>query len=383
MKYIPGLFLLAVVPGVVPSVVRNVARVVLAATFVLLVGCRPTIEFSTTQANVVEGSEVNLSWDVELAKGSGSARITLSPDVGEVELEGSTAVVVDETTDFEIRVSTFVLGMPITAKESVTVTVLEDNYQSWTFNDGVVDGWEKDYVFYHEDDADVLCESSLDGGTVFPDLRGYASFGESIALCVDNENNESAPDEEERSTYAYIYRKFTKSDGYELEAERFYRIRFEVGYGIRFDPDSCDDLTGAPSSNFSMVFGASAKKPRIDNRNDLYSLYLYEFDEFEGYEDGVKYSEFNGLLSKDYVAKSEGIYAFNNEEYDVDVESWCRNGNSYSAVQSLNSSELELIQESNNDAELWIMVGFLTNFDGDSIEYFIDNVNVLIEEVEE
>ncbi len=383
----------------------NLIRLGVAGLLLLSAGCRPTIEFQSDFTSVERGGEVTLEWDIELAKGTSRSKVTLS-DLGEVDLQGSETITLEESEDITLRVSTFVLGMPIVARETIAIEVYEDNFVSWDFEQGSDNGWSKAYVFYGNDkEADALCridEHGIDSfatGAVLPEVE---NLGSSLQMCFQSDEDAFHEDDQEQELLALVYRKVTKADGFELDDNTYYNVGFSVKYGVNFNTQAvCDKVAQDLDSRFEIVVGASKEKPLIDSNGDSVTLNLAEFDQdgdnHLNYKDGVSANEFNQLAGKSFASflKIDPITAFNTADIDVSQQHQdyarkkCEANSPYVATFT-NMQQKDIVHETNEDGELYLMVGLKSglleagsdDIGEDEVEFYVDTIKVLIEEKE-
>ena len=214
---------------------------------VLMAGCRPTIEFESSSTIASPGDTVKLEWNVEFARGTSSSKVTVT-DLGEVDPESSGDVVVNDTKEYQIRVSAFVLGMPITSKEYLTITVPEDNFDTYDFEGGVNDDWSAGSVFYETADRSdnpndregVLGWDSLLSGSAFSlNVADPGSgLGGSLKFCSDNDASDQA--QNTRYTMNYVQRTIRNGDEFTIERNTRYKIGYEIAYGVKFSAATCD-----------------------------------------------------------------------------------------------------------------------------------------------
>lgn len=396
----------------------NFVKLAAVSLVVLTTGCRPTIEFQSDFTTVAPGESVEFEWDIELAEGTTSSKVTLST-VGEVELEGTESIVIDESDEITLRVSTFVLGMPITAKETISVNVIEDNFVTWDFDDLSSEGWAKSYAFYDSEngvdgDSGVFCnpavdETLLDSFSLDPTSPEINGLGNSLSFCFHNnerfveEEIDDSVENEEKAVMAYTYRKVTESDDFELEDNTTYNIGFSIKYGIRLSSEECENIENNLDDVFQIVVGVSEDEPEEDTLDDgrIVSFKLEEFEDLniDGVDgdNGVTAQQFTDLAnssSVDYLRIDPVVF----DKDDVEAQSGdekfneelCEENIPFEAVfNNLSSNQLQYTTE--DDAEMYLMVGLKSNLlndedvrqlDRDVVEFYIDTIKVLIEEVE-
>ncbi|MCG8670770.1 MAG: hypothetical protein MI867_15275 [Pseudomonadales bacterium] len=389
-----------------------VIRLMFISLFVLLAGCRPTIEFEADTQDIAPGDEVELEWEVELAKGTSSSRVTVT-DLGEVDIEGSGTITLDETKDVRIRVSTFVLGMPITSKQSITINVLDENFATWDFDMGSDEDWDRAYVFYEEQEEnkpelgeypdDVLCNieddgfDSTAGGSVSPDL---GNLGDSLKLCFHNDRDKN----EEKVVMPLVYRKVTDVGDFDIDNNTTYKIGMSVRYGIYFDEDECDKVTNQLESVFQLVLGASHDKPEVNTDDQILKLHLEEFEDLVDknkdlfqdtdvdVEEGLSYPEFTIAAAQSSFIKFADI-VFDKSDVDASITSddylkeLCEKNLPLIATYS-NVSEQDIVVSTDDNDDLYIFIGMKAgdlegddgDLDQDRVEIYIDSVRALIEE---
>ncbi|MDX1693126.1 MAG: hypothetical protein R3208_05140 [Ketobacteraceae bacterium] len=412
------------------KITRNFRRtLVLMVCMVLMAGCRPTIEFEADSSTASPGSTVNLNWDVEFAKGTTSSKVTVT-SLGEVEPIGAGEVVVNETKDFQIRVSTFVLGMPITSKQSLTITVPEDNFQEYDFEIGGAQGWEEGYAFYPEDrdtspasDAGVLCANTLPDSSahnlvVPPDVDGILNT--SLKFCLDNDAIPGDDSDYDRYTMAFVQRKITNNDGYDIERDTTYKVGYEVTYGVRFSAETCEDIDerlvdgkddDAPIlSNLRFVLGAAREVVDTRSDDDIRKLELEELatqteletitvtaQELGGNlsadEDyAVDGPEFETIIDKNGVRAlkfSDEVLRASSEDLVEELEELGCEDRSGTMTSKIIKGVFKGISDTNfveqttaDDRELHLFFGLLNKTDENDIEFFIDKIKVQIQELE-
>lgn len=361
---------------------------------VLVAGCRPTIEFTSDSSNAAPGETVTLDWDVEFAKGTTSSKVTIT-DLGEVEPVGTAQVTVNETKDFNIRVSTFVLGMPMTAKDSVTINVFDEGLQSWLLDDSR-EGWTSGYALYENNSVGILCDPGADEAA-FSQLPN--SLGDGIKLCADNDAN---PDDfEQKSVLAYVHRKVSNSDDFDMEDDKLHEISFEIKFLIKFSESTCDedydekpDELTALLSSYSLIVGASKEAIETKVRDDIVKLNLQGFyitdedgEDSRPSEDDLTVDA-EGFLQALTANQTTNVLAIK-EISDVfpDVihnlsggfKSYCETESDWE-TKTVSLDATKITQYATNDKELTLFVGFLAKADEPDVEFYIDQIKVRIEQ---
>lgn len=382
---------------------RSFVKIAVLATLGLTVGCRPTIEFTSDTSNAAPGEEVTLEWDVELARGTSSSKVNVT-DIGEVEIKGEGTVTVDETTDFHIRVSTFVLGFPISSKETLTITVNEDNFETYDFEDGDTEGWNYGYAFYDTDkvlDADsggVLCNNPFNTGFTIDEPMD-SDIGKSLVLCSDNKAN-NKDDDGGNFVLGFVQKKISDKEGnFEIESETDYQISYEVIYGVELSEDTCtkgsdsevNDRITSVLSNVSLIVGAGDEKIETDSENDIKTLKTEalvsdELGEQFDVPDEVDGPSFDAIIVSDgnTIATIRRIDKFlsgvSKEDPDDDnAKTYCDPGIVKSVFSGISDAD-SVTQTSNSDGELWLMFGIYNKTDEKDIRVYIDQIKVKIEE---
>ncbi len=392
---------------------------------VFIAGCRPTIEFKSNSTTAAPGETVTLEWEVEFAKGTSSSKVTIT-DLGEVEPEGTGEVVVDETKDFQLRVSTFVLGMPITSKQSLTINVPEDNFKVYDFESGGSDGWEENYAFYDERDNEegdgaekVLCwdTTSSSSGALLNQLpSGNNGLKSSLKLCLDNDaSNEQ--EENNRYSLGFLQRKIRDGDDFEIERGKTYKVGYEVRYGIKFSDDTCNDIDKKLNEsgdetrdddkvlildNLSFIVGAAHDEVDTREIDNVIELELESFvsesqeqflkDSLDADKDyAVNGPFFDNVMDQSSLSSlkvqkqvlSDAI-GEPEDEFEEFIKKGCENPSGNVAVPDIYFGIRDggyVEQTANEDKELWLFFGFYNKTDEDDIEIFIDQIKVqLIEQ---
>ena len=380
---------------------------------VFIAGCRPTIEFKSNSTTAAPGETVTLEWEVEFAKGTSSSKVTIT-DLGEVEPEGTGEVVVDETKDFQLRVSTFVLGMPITSKQSLTINVPEDNFKLYQFEDGTKDGWDEGYVFYDVDDRlesdrlGVLCWDTMIKNSSF-NLNVAApggDLGDSLKFCSDNDA--SSQDEESRYNMAYIQTTISDGDDFEIERNTRYKIGYEITMGVKFDQETCEDVPEilttpeedrvAVFGNLHLVLGAAKDRVGTYTDDDIVKLKMEEFLDDQALlalnetYSSAKSSDDYPVDGPQFVtagANADSITIDSNLLKGVDIEEDIEEGACDDSSGMIDPQVLKTLfkgisdtnyvyQTANDDRELQLFIGLLNTTDEKDIEFFIDTVRVQI-----
>ena len=384
----------------------------LMGCMVIMAGCRPTIEFQADSSTASQGDTVTLDWEVELAKGTTSSKVTIT-DLGEVEVAGSGEVVVNETSDFQIRVSTFVLGMPITAKESLTITVPEDNFETYDFEGGSDEGWEEDYAFYRpeynyspDNNLGVLCADSTTSSSNPLVVSPPEELDLSLKFCTDNDADRS---DEERYSLAFVQKRITDDQNFEIERGKTYQVGYEVTYGIRFSEQTCDDIEERLSegkdddvpilSNLRFVIGAATDPVQVREDDDIEKLELENFitdaeaeavgerltedDDFAvngpAFETILDQNGAQALKFSDSVLKLQTDGDLNEEIKDLG----CPGGVPTIIKDVFRGITTEgfVQQIANEDRELHLFFGLLNKTDENEIEFYIDTIKVQIQEL--
>ena len=381
---------------------------------VFIAGCRPTIEFKSNSTTAAPGETVTLEWEVEFAKGTSSSKVTVS-ELGEVEPEGTGEVVVNETRDFQIRVSTFVLGMPITSKQSLTVNVPEDNFKLYQFENGSKDGWVESYAFYDVDDRlksdrlGVLCwDTTIDGGSFNLNVASPGGgLDDSLKFCSDNAASSQV--ERNRHTMAYIQTTISDGDDFEIERNTRYKVGYEINLGIKFDKETCEDIDDILSEseddrnailgNLHLVLGVARDQVDTRNEDDVVKLKMEEFlndsddssiealklavpgiSSSDGYP--VDGTEFRAVADKlDAITINSNLLKDADPEEDIE-EGGCDDSSGLVDPQVIKGHYKGITdtgyvyQTANDDRELQLFIGFLNTTDEPDIEFFIDTVRV-------
>lgn len=373
----------------------------------VLVGCKPTIDFKADFTDVAPGDEVELEWEVELAKGTNSSRVTVS-DLGEVELEGSGRVVVDDTRDLTIRVSAFVLGLPVTTKEKLTINVIDENFNGWDFDEGA-NGWSQHSAFYHiDDERSVLCDD--DASVTSPILEsppGETAGG--IRMCFDNDE-----DDDSSAVYRYVQRKVSSSDDYELDKDKTYEVGYTMKWAIHFDDwdnDDCENLALSSNddnsdsvslSDLSILVGAANETIEQytddDNTNDIVELRVEPFvpEDAKQYVDNTDDIEYSVNATDIESSKNDpDLSAFisaigeinpwsgvSSDEINDLIDNCKDNKISSFNVNTIGSDTDKITQVPSSDEEMWLMLGFNNRIEKEGINIYIREIRAVIQEKE-
>lgn len=392
---------------------KSLGTLSMMGLMVLMVGCRPTIEFDSSSTIASSGDTVTLEWDVEFARGTSSSKVTVT-ELGEVEPVASGDVVVNETKEYQIRVSAFVLGIPTTAKEYLTITVPEEDFATYDFEGGVNNDWTAGHVFYEQADRSqnpndregVLCWDSLLSGSAYSlNVADPGSgLGDSLKFCSDNNASDQA--ENNRYTMTYIQRTIRNDDVYSIERNTRYKIGFEIAYGIKFSADTCDNITERLSApfegrnallgNMSLVVGAAKDIVTTRTEGGVVKLVMEDFlsdlelDTLKVQFPQVPSSDgypVDGAIFKAEADKAEGLRISSDVLKDADPEDDIQDvGCDDSAgvidpriVTGLYKGMTDtgfVYQTANEDRELQLFIGFLNTTDESDIEFYIDSVRV-------
>lgn len=313
----------------------------LLAGLVALAGCRPTIEFDASTESISANTPVTLTWDVEFARGSASRNIKISPTVGEVDEESGewTLNDIDETTTFKLRAKANVLGFPVTAEERVTITVSED-LESFTFLANTED-WQAGFSGFESG-----LENEVDGTATFANpisIPGNTSVTSAYTLSAFNPGD---------NLFMFTTLKYPDNSG-KIRANTTYKVGFEIAYALDA-VKGCSTEANDPA-NIWLKAGAAIEEPAVETVNDIETLNLDKGNA------NVAGSELL-LLGQASIDGTD----------DCDDPVLTRN------VLSNMSNPQSVTTD--GDGNLWLVVGFDTNYTDDTIEAHLIEVKVEIVE---
>jgi hypothetical protein len=232
----------------------SIMRLPLLIALLLLAGCRPTVEFSSSTSAINSGESFELSWSVDFANGSGGRKITISPDIGTVEDEEGELTVTNltKTTTYEIKVKASVFGFPVSASEKVTVTV-DDSIETLSFLPPVEQsGWDAGFVGHDIDDQD-----NIGFGHAINDLTiDSVSYLNAYELSAEAATG---------NLFLFISQPYADANGI-LAANTSYTVGYEIVYAARA-LKGCGEGDNLPENAWLKV-AALTEEPEISTSDD-------------------------------------------------------------------------------------------------------------------